>query len=138
MVIFFCDCPVGMKGKLGKHTVGMLYKEGRLELTSDIRAVPLGQKRRKGRPKKLPHCLSSSPTPPSQKDSSVMETEDVEPVEAPLQKTSRKKRKAVLIDPEPVEEPVQSPVHVLHSQSRAQAGLGCHKPPKKRLRLTTG
>ena len=81
---FFCDCPVGMKGKLCKHTVGMLYKEGHLEPTSDVRAVPLGQKRRKGRPKKLPHCLASSPK--SHKESTARETEDANRGVAPVQK----------------------------------------------------
>merc|ERR1719186_722300 len=32
---YFCDCPIGMKGKMCKHTVGLLYKEGHLEQTSD-------------------------------------------------------------------------------------------------------
>jgi len=38
---FFCDCPVGMKGKLCKHTVGMLYKAGLLVASPDVRSVPL-------------------------------------------------------------------------------------------------
>ena len=39
----------------------MLYKEGRLEVTSQVRAVPLGQKRKRGRPKALGNCLMRSP-----------------------------------------------------------------------------
>ena len=58
---FYCDCPVGMKGKMCKHTVGLMYRTGLLEESSDVRSVPLGKKRRKGRPKKLPHCLAVSP-----------------------------------------------------------------------------
>ena len=58
---FFCDCPVGMKGKLCKHTVGMCYMEGIMEVTSQERAVPLGQKRKRGRPKNLGNCLMKSP-----------------------------------------------------------------------------
>ena len=59
---FFCDCPVAMKGKLCHHTVGMAYLQGKLEVTSEVRSVPLGQKRKRGRPKKLPsNCLEKSP-----------------------------------------------------------------------------
>ena len=47
--------------KIGKHTVGLHYKAGTIEVTSDVRSVPLGAKRRKGRPKKIPNCLSKSP-----------------------------------------------------------------------------
>ena len=47
---FFCDCPPGIKGKMCKHEVGMMYKTGILEITSDVRSKPLGQKRKRGRP----------------------------------------------------------------------------------------
>ena len=40
-----------MKGKLCHHTVGMAYLQGKLEVTSEVRSVPLGQKRKRGRPK---------------------------------------------------------------------------------------
>ena len=60
---FFCDCPLGIKGKMCKHTVGLLYKTGIMEITSDVRSKPLGQKRKRGRPKKIPHCLQKSPEP---------------------------------------------------------------------------
>ena len=30
-------------------------------VTSEIHSVPLGEKRKKGRPKKIQHCLSKSP-----------------------------------------------------------------------------
>lgn len=59
---YYCDCPVAMKGKLCHHTVGMSYLQGKLEVTSEVRSVPLGQKRKRGRPKKLPiNCLERSP-----------------------------------------------------------------------------
>ena len=32
---FYCDCFLGMKAKLCKHSVGMLYKTELLEVTSD-------------------------------------------------------------------------------------------------------
>ena len=58
---FYCDCPISMKGKLCQHSNGMLYIQGNLEVTSEVRSVPLGQKRKRGRPKKLPSCLTKSP-----------------------------------------------------------------------------
>ena len=58
---FYCDCPVSMKGKLCKHTTGMAFIKGNVEVTSEVRSVPLGQKRKRGRPKKLPNCLTRSP-----------------------------------------------------------------------------
>ena len=39
----------------------MGYKEGKREVTSQVRAVPLGQKRKRGRPKGLGNCLLRSP-----------------------------------------------------------------------------
>ena len=38
-----------------------MYKTGKLEITSDVRSKPLGQKRKRGRPAKLPPCLARSP-----------------------------------------------------------------------------
>ena len=38
-----------------------MYKTGKLEVTSDVRAKPLGQKRKRGRPANLPLCLARSP-----------------------------------------------------------------------------
>jgi hypothetical protein len=48
-------------GKLDKHCIGMCYLHGKLEATSEVTSVPLGQKRKSGRPKKMPHCLTRSP-----------------------------------------------------------------------------
>ena len=50
-----------LQAKLCYHTAGLLYVNGHLEATSDVRSVPLGEKRRKGRPKKIPHSLQMSP-----------------------------------------------------------------------------
>ena len=36
----------------------LLYRNGELLATSEVRSVPLGKKRKPGRPKKLPMCLS--------------------------------------------------------------------------------
>ena len=64
---YYCDCYFGIKGKLCKHTVGLMYKTKVLTETEDVRSVPLGRKRKPGRPKKegrnFPHCLTTSPAP---------------------------------------------------------------------------
>ena len=39
----------------------MLYKSEYLTVESDVRSVPLGEKRKRGRPKKLNNCLVRSP-----------------------------------------------------------------------------
>ena len=86
---FFCDCPIGMKGKLCKHTVGMMFKTEVLAVTSEVRSVPLGEKRKRGRPKKLNHCLQKSPVRASVEkrnddvvvDSETSEDEAIEPVQ---------------------------------------------------------
>ena len=59
---FYCDCYEGMKGRYCKHSVGLMFKTETLEITSEVRSKPLGQKRR-GCPKKLPACLTRSPQP---------------------------------------------------------------------------
>ena len=91
---YFCDCHEGIKGRLCKHSVGLMYKCGTLEITSDVRSKPLGQKRRRGRPKKMPHCLTHSPEPrtvgpvpralylPSP-NSSILEVSDSQPTASP-------------------------------------------------------
>ena len=38
-----------------------MYKTGKLDVTADVRAQPLGQKRKRGRPAQLPLCLARSP-----------------------------------------------------------------------------
>ena len=58
---FFCDCYEGSKGKLCKHAVGMNYFVVNMIVEDDVRAVPLGGKRKRGRPKRNPHFLTSSP-----------------------------------------------------------------------------
>ena len=54
------------QGKLGKHTVGMAYRQGYIQVTPEVRSVPLGAKRKRGRPKKVGHCMTRSPPPPVQ------------------------------------------------------------------------
>ena len=61
---FFCDCAMGSKARLCNHTVGLMFKTNIIEIDSDVRSKPLGQKRKRGRPKKLPSCLARSPEQP--------------------------------------------------------------------------
>ena len=68
---FFCDCTEGTKGKLCKHSIGLDYFTGNLTPEADVRAVPLGGKRKRGRPKKNPHCLIRSPQQKSQKSLTI-------------------------------------------------------------------
>ena len=77
------------KGKLGKHTVGMAYRQGYLEVTDDVRSVPLGVKRKRGRPKKLGPCLAKSPArgsqtvdAPTDDQAAVAPTDDVQAIVA--------------------------------------------------------
>ena len=74
---FFCDCPLGIKGKMCKHTVALLYKTGIIEITSDVLSKPLGQKRKRGRSKKIPHCLQKSSEPRTV--GSVVQAQDIIP-----------------------------------------------------------
>ena len=60
---FFCDCHEGIKARMCKHSVGLLYKTEKLEISSDVRSKEIGKKRKRGRPKKLPACLSHSSEP---------------------------------------------------------------------------
>ena len=114
------------------YTNGLHYKSERLEATPDVRSVPLGEKRRKGRPKKIPNCLVKSPirVPMSSNDVGLEEFEvpSVEPdddlIDVGVRATSRKRKR--------VEQ--QSPVHALMSQM-LKPGLGRSKPPKKRVRM---
>ena len=109
----------------------MHYKSEKLEATPDVRSVPLGEKRRKGRPKKIPNCLVKSPIRVPMSSNYVgleeFKVPSVEPdddlIDVGLRATSRKRKR--------VEQ--QSPVHALMSQM-LKPGLGRSKPPKKRVR----
>ena len=123
----------------------MLYFNGQLEVTSEVRSIPLGAKRKPGRPKKLPNPLTMSPAkatesndvenPPAVDEipADVLPALDEIPVEgAPVRKTTRKRKRAE-VEPEPT---VQSPVDALLAQSRSlTVGLGAPKPAKKTKRL---
>ena len=131
-----------LQAKLCYHTDGLLYVNGQLEATSDVRSVPLGEKRRKGRPKKIPHSLQMSPA----RNPIAVPTEDVlqdileyevggavaeEDANPEPRKTTRKRKRLV---------GKSSPVDAIAGQAEAgQAepvgpGLGQAKPPKKKPR----
>jgi hypothetical protein len=50
---FWCDCPVGFKGKVCKHVLALGYKFDRIEVLAHAHAQKLGEKRQRGRPKKI-------------------------------------------------------------------------------------
>ena len=54
-----------MKARYLKHSVWLMYKTELLEVSSEVHSKLLGQKRKRGRPKKLPACLTRSPQPQS-------------------------------------------------------------------------
>ena len=129
----------------------MLYKSGWLEVNSDVRSVPLGAKRKRGRPKKLPNCLARSPVrpaevlplsldvpPPPLDIPLVASTSPQSDLQVPgVRKTTRKRKRCPVDDLGSVPEPdvlvQQSPVHALHTQAQAlKPGLGSSKPPKKK------
>ena len=128
------------------HTV----RQGYLEVTPEIRSVPLGAKRKKGRPKKVGHCMARSPPPQSPLHGSVDADEtllllprvhvaaEVVPHHIPPVCVSTRKRKRPEPKPDQAELNVveQSPVVALLGQFHTlQAGLGAPKPPKKMKRL---
>lgn len=60
----------------------MMYKTGKLQVTSDVRSKPLEQKRKRGRPAKLPLCLARSPpNRDTVRDDLIHVSEDVPQVE---------------------------------------------------------
>ena len=58
-----------------KISLGLLYYNGKLDVTSEVRSLPLGKRRKPGRPKKLPMCLTRSP-PPAVNPGQVLNLDD--------------------------------------------------------------
>lgn len=125
-----------MKGKLCKHTIGLYFKQGLLEITSQIRSVPIGQKRKRGRPKNLPNCLSKSPVAAAAPVEEVLEpSEDVEIDGEMVPDNASSTAANTSKEREPSPEPV-----LRRSKRKAvvvSAGLKDQAPPKKRPRKTT-
>ena len=125
---YFCDCFEGCKGKLCPHSNGMRYIEGDLVPEADVRAVPLGGKRKRGRPKRNPMCLTRSP-PMSHESSSTLRHETVEdenfldhPEDSEMRNSSTDLHLELESDTDEDDDVVSS-------------GLGNPKPPKKTRRI---
>lgn len=104
-----------------------------------MRSVPLGQKRKRGRPKQIPNCLVKSPIrvpPVLNNDASEVEIEDLEEIAPsstmvpPVKKTSRKRK---VLESEADEDNVIGAL-LSQSQSGLKPGLGVSKPPKKKVK----
>ena len=131
-----------LQAKLCYHTAGLLYVNGHLEATSDVRSVPLGEKRRKGRPKKIPHSLQMSPArnpveeilggvPVEDAPLNIIDNENggtapEEDINPEPRKTTRKRKRMG---------DKNSPVDAIVGQAKPVGpGLGQAKPPKKKPR----
>ena len=111
-----------------------MFKTGSLEVTSEIRSVPLGEKKKKGRPKKIQHCLSKSPPMSTlaalESDGDMDLTEEEFAEEEVADKEVAEE--AVAVEEVANEEVIDLGVR---TRKRKQPGLGVSKPPKKRPRL---
>ena len=105
----------------------MLFKSGELEITPDVRSVPLGEKRKKGRPKKLPNCLVKSPI------RALPPTASADELDTSNDELEMSVCDDAVLDIDDLVLVQQSPVHAILSQSQSlKPGLGSSKPPKKR------
>ena len=104
-----------------------------------MRSVPLGQKRKRGRPKQIPNCLVKSPIrvpPVLNNDALEDDLRDLEDPPSsstaapPVKKTSRKRK---VQEPEADDENVVGAL-LSQSQSVLKPGLGVSKPPKKKVK----
>ena len=84
----------------------MSYMEGILEVTSQVRAVPLGQKRKRGRPKGLGNCMLKSP-PLTRAPPSVDSLADSQPTPPPGTPPTPDQPSTFCPD-SPVDQPLQS------------------------------
>ena len=50
---FNCDCPLGFKGKNCKHGLGLAYKKEKIPVLPHAEALKLGERRKRGRPKRI-------------------------------------------------------------------------------------
>jgi hypothetical protein len=132
----------------------MLYKSGHLEVDPYVQSVPLGEKHKRGRPKKIPNCLVRSPI-------KIPSPPEPEVGNAPVQKSTGKRKRneapevigSLVDDPEGPSPPEdleviahsddpevlcddangqQSTVSSLMTQIHHKPDLVASKPPKKR------
>ena len=119
----------------------MMFRTGSLEVTSEIRSVPLGEKRKKGRPKKIQHCLSRSPPVLVRATEEDVGPEvDEEPFSPPVSGRASEDDAGLVVDEEPVSEEVSLQEDEVidlgvKTRKRKHQGLGSSKPPKKKPRL---
>jgi len=52
-----CSCPVFLKSIICKHIIGLAIKLNLYEVCSEAKSVPIGQKRKRGRPIKASAAL---------------------------------------------------------------------------------
>jgi hypothetical protein len=109
----------------------MMFRSGSLEVTSEVRSVPLGQKRKKGRPKKIQHCLTKSP-PMSALATLESDGEPDPPEEMVEMDVSFEELAEAAVEDVAEEEVVDLG---LKTRKRKHQGLGTSKPPKKKPRL---
>lgn len=140
-----------LQGKLCQETVGLRFMTGKLEAGSDVRSVPLGEKRKRGRPKKLPaDCLQRSPVHSSvselvvevdqvaEEDVAVEDCNDLRPTTVPIEKnvnevvkTTRKRKHREEVQGEDLEAQHSSIDAILEQANSIGPGLGNSKPPKR-------
>jgi hypothetical protein len=132
----------------------MMFKTGSLDVTSEIRSVPLGEKRKKGRPKKIQHCLSRSPPVPNRAVTDTltevndnMDEVSADVVDYPEGEIVRQEVtddgnmdeiSADVVDYSEGEIVSQEEEVIdlgVKSRKRKHPGLGASKPPKKKPRL---
>ena len=109
----------------------MMFKTGSLDVTSEIRSVPLGEKRKKGRPKKIQHCLLMSPPLPNRAvtDTLTEASDDGNMEEVSVDEIIQETTDNGNMNPDEVID------LGVKSRKRKQPGLGAYKPPKKKPRL---
>ena len=140
--VFYCDCWEGMKGKQDKHCIAMMYYTGKWLAEADVRAVALGKSRKPGRPKKIPHCLTRSPSPsPRTRSPSLSPSPSTPPVPSP-----RLPSPPPVPSPPPLRRTTRRNV-LAGKRTRAEIedddmvddrNIGFSKPPKKKAKQANG
>ena len=151
---FYCTCFEGIRGRLCIHSVGLLYKTGIIEVDNDVRSKPLGAKRKRGRPKKLPNCLTRSPEPAISGDVPVASYHQPSPnvsfdmdSVSPVRPSTTSPSASIILNlsqsqkrsrsPSPASEPVTETDSVLESSSPVLIPTALLPPPATRISRQT-